>query len=102
MRERLTTVLLSGLIALGMGFGATSARTAELESGPGSDLVERACSNCHTLDNVLQVRKNRTDWDTTVHLMRNYGMDMSEEDMKTVIDYLSSYYGFEPRKRAAK
>ena len=90
------TLLLSGLISLGVG-GATAAQASELEPGPGSDVVMRACSNCHSIDNVLQVRKNRADWDTTVHLMVNYGMQLSDDDIKVVIDYLSSYYGFKPR-----
>jgi hypothetical protein len=102
MRWQLTALLWSGLVTLAIGGGATESAAGELEPGPGSDLVMRACSNCHAIDNVLQVRKNRADWDTTVHLMRNYGMDLSDQDMQTVIDYLSSYYGFEPHKRAAK
>jgi hypothetical protein len=93
---------LTGLMTFGIGGAATGAAADELEPGPGSDVVMRACSKCHAIDNVLQVRKNRADWDTTVHLMRNYGMDLSDQDTQIVIDYLSSYYGFEPRKRAGK
>jgi mono/diheme cytochrome c family protein len=99
---QLRTLLLTGLIAFRLGGGATGAAAEELEPGTGSDVVMRDCSKCHAIDNILQVRKNRADWDTTVHLMRNYGMDMSDQDMQIVIDYLSAYYGFEPRKRAAK
>jgi cytochrome c5 len=85
------------LTMAGIGCVATSAAAQELAAGPGSDLVARACSNCHSIDNVLQVRKTRADWDTTVHLMVNYGMQMSDGDMKIAIDYLSSYYGFQAR-----
>jgi mono/diheme cytochrome c family protein len=89
-------------MTLGICGIASTAMAVDLEPGAGSDIVMRACSNCHAIDNVLQVRKNRADWDTTVHLMRNYGMEMSDEDMQMVIDYLSSHYGFQPRKQAAK
>jgi hypothetical protein len=102
MRRHLTASLLSGLMTLGIGGGAGKAATSELEPGPGADVVTRACTTCHAIDNILQIRKNRADWDSTVHLMRNYGMDLSDQDMQIVIDYLSSYYGFEPRKRAGK
>jgi hypothetical protein len=77
--------------------GASRAVAQELEPGPGSDVVMHACTNCHSIDNVLQVRKTRADWDTTVHLMVNYGMQMSDGDMKITIDYLSAHYGFQPR-----
>jgi hypothetical protein len=90
-----STLALLGILAWALPAGA-----ADLEPGAGSDIVLRACSNCHTIDNVLQVRKNRADWDTTVHLMRNYGLEISDEDMQKAIDYLSSYYGFQPHPPA--
>jgi hypothetical protein len=96
MRPQLSTLLLTGLVAL-VVCGASGAWAQELEPGPGSDVVMHACSNCHSIDNVLQVRKTRADWDTTVHLMVNYGMQMSDGDMKIAIDYLSSHYAFQPR-----
>jgi cytochrome c5 len=95
---RLRSSLLAGVIGCVVGAWASAAVAQELEPGAGSDIVMRACSNCHTIGNVLQVRKNRADWDTTVHLMRNYGMDMSDDDMQTVIDYLSAHYGFQKSK----
>jgi hypothetical protein len=99
MRSQLSTLFLGGLVAV-VVCGASGAWAQELAAGPGSELVTRACSNCHSIDNVLQVRKSRADWDTTVHLMVNYGMQISDGDMKIAIDYLSSYYGFQPRPRS--
>ena len=81
MRRRLTASILSGVMTLGIGGGAGKAATSDLEPGPGADVVMRACTTCHAIDNILQVRKNRADWDSTVHLMRNYGMDLSEQDI---------------------
>ena len=98
MSSKLTMSLLGCRVTLGICAIAINATAADLEPGPGSDLVAHSCSNCHSLDGVTQLRKSRADWDTTVHLMRNYGLDMSDEDMQKVIDYLSSYYGMQPHK----
>lgn len=97
MRLKLGAAAAACLTMAGIGCVATTAVAQELEPGPGSDVVMRACSNCHTIDNVLQVRKSHADWDTTVHLMLNYGMQLPDNDMQIVIEYLSSYYGFQPR-----
>jgi hypothetical protein len=102
VRLKLTSAAVACLVMTGLGCGATRAVAQELEPGPGSDVVMHACSNCHSIDNVLQVRKSRADWDTTVHLMVNYGMQMSDGDMKVTIDYLNSYYGLQPRPPSKK
>ena len=69
MRRQLSTLLLSGSVVL-IICGASGAWAQELEPGPGSDVVMHACSNCHSIDNVLQVRKTRAiDFDDRhVHL----------------------------------
>lgn len=81
---------------------AAAAAADDLAVGPGSDLVAHACASCHSLENISQVRKSRADWDTTVHLMRNYGLDMSDDDLQKAVDYLSAYYGTQARPPSAK
>jgi Quinohemoprotein amine dehydrogenase A, alpha subunit, haem binding len=92
---------LKGSVVCGLACGWTFVAAAQdIAPGTSSDLVSRACSNCHSLDTVTQIRKNRADWDNTVHLMRNYGLEMSDDDMQKIIDYLGAHYGLQAHQPA--
>jgi mono/diheme cytochrome c family protein len=105
MRFGLPALVLAGCLVLGADGAVTSASAQDesvLEPGTGSDIVAHSCANCHALTQVVQVRKNRSDWETTIQTMHNYGLQLSDEDTQTALDYLSSHYGLQQHKPTAK
>lgn len=68
-----------------------------LESGEGVELVAGACSGCHSLHLVTQQGLSRDSWQETLEWMvEEQGMaPLSEEDLRRVLDYLSTHYGLE-------
>ena len=85
--RRLFAVTLSSLLAVPF---AASAQT--LPPGPGADLVQGACTNCHGLDQVTSVTHDTEGWRTTVNNMVNNGANLSDKDVDTVVDYLSAHF----------
>jgi hypothetical protein len=51
-----------------------------------ADLVSYRCISCHTLERVHRYQAD--DWERVVGRMRAYGMRMTQEEMRRVIDYL--------------
>ena len=67
----------------------------ELPAGDGKMKVETYCNICHTLDYItMQPRFSRAQWTGTVNKMiKVMGAQISEQDAKTIIDYLVAHYG---------
>lgn len=59
------------------------------------DLVAAVCSVCHSLYMVTQQGLSRKRWDKMLNWMiEEQGMEeLSANDRKAVLDYLSTYYG---------
>ena len=103
-RSRRRRIALQLIILTSLGFAATAfADDSGLAQGPGADVVQRTCSMCHALDHVTQIRKNRSDWESTINLMVTYGLQLSDDEKQQAIEYLSANYGFgKPKSSAGK
>ena len=68
---------------------------AELKPGPGVEVVRANCVLCHSLDYiVMQPRGGAKQWQAVVTKMITvYGASISEQDMKTIVEYLASAHG---------
>lgn len=66
-----------------------------LTPGENMDLVAAVCSVCHSLYMVTQQGLSRKRWDKMLDWMiEEQGMEeLSANDRKAVLDYLSTYYG---------
>jgi hypothetical protein len=82
---------LSSLLAAPLAAGAQT-----LRPGPGADLVQGSCGNCHGIDQVTSQQKDEAGWRTTVINMVNNGAALSDHDIDTVVSYLAANYGFGP------
>ncbi len=67
----------------------------ELKAGPGQDKVSTLCNICHSVDYItMQPAFSRATWTAEVNKMiKVMGAPINEEDAKTIIDYLATYYG---------
>jgi cytochrome c5 len=68
---------------------------SELKPGPGAEVTQRACRSCHSTDYVvMQPRGDAAQWDGVVKKMITvYGANITPEDAKTIVQYLSTEYG---------
>jgi competence protein ComEA len=76
----------------------TPARAQQLPDGPGKDATIRTCGVCHAPERSASVRLTREGWEDVIARMVALGAKGSDEDLKAVLDYLSS--NFEGRAMA--
>jgi cytochrome c5 len=102
-------LLLLGWLALTLlpaktGYGTLAAQTdtqvqaksppaeSPLPDGPGKDVVQRACTQCHDLKVITSKRATEDEWAKTVNDMINRGAVLSDDEADAVIDYLSKHF----------
>jgi cytochrome c5 len=97
--------LAAGLLAVLAGAPAAAAdRTitmppdhahATLKPGPGVEVTRQQCVGCHSTDYiVIQPRGDARQWDGVVtKMIKVFGAPVSEQDARTIVEYLSTQYG---------
>ena len=68
-----------------------------LPDGAGREIVERTCSQCHSLETVLRSRLSRRQWEARIDEMIAKGAKLSDEDIDVVAAYLAAHYGPAPQ-----
>ncbi|HLO30022.1 MAG TPA: hypothetical protein VK249_12845 [Anaerolineales bacterium] len=63
-----------------------SSETA-LQEGP--LLLQTRCTQCHSLQKILQVKKTRTEWEETLSKMESFNVKISDMEKKVLLDYLT-------------
>ena len=68
---------------------------AALKPGPGMEVVHNTCVPCHSTDYiVIQPRGDAKQWQGVVtKMIKVYGAPISDQDAKTIVEYLASAYG---------
>ncbi len=57
-------------------------------------LFEGKCSRCHSIERPKSKKKTEEAWKTTVMRMKNVnGCPITDDEAKTIIDYLADNYG---------
>jgi mono/diheme cytochrome c family protein len=79
------------------GIGASRAADIKLPDGPGVNLVYAKCQTCHDLQYVAEGKGLLgAQWNAVVASMKDYGMVLSGEEQKQIVQYLSTYLGPHP------
>jgi hypothetical protein len=65
---------------------------APLPEGAGKAVVQRMCVGCHQLSVITSKRATKDQWSTLVQQMVSRGADGSDQDIETVVDYLSKNF----------
>jgi competence protein ComEA len=71
---------------------------SQLPDGPGKDAVTRMCGTCHPVERAASVRLTQAGWQDTVGKMMTLGAKGSDEDVKAVVEYLSTHFKGEAGK----
>jgi len=83
-------VLMMFLVACSSGAPATTSPTTTLD---GATLVQERCSKCHPLDIITNARGTAAEWTAVVQMMVARGAQLTPEEEKVAISYLSTTYG---------
>jgi competence protein ComEA len=66
--------------------------------GPGKDVTLRVCGTCHPPARGAAVRLTRAGWKAVIAKMVSLGAKASDEELATVLDYLSTNFKGEAAK----
>jgi cytochrome c5 len=67
----------------------------ELPDGDGKKILQARCASCHELTEVTKFRGyyTRAQWRDIVMTMVEYGADLKEPEVETLVDYLTQHLG---------
>ena len=65
----------------------------DLPEGKGKETLENTCTECHGLDRILDALRTREHWQKIAVEMRSKGATMTDDELKTLVDYLFQNFG---------
>lgn len=84
------------LVAVLVWFVLPARAQTQLPDGNGKEIVESACTRCHSLNQVVNAGYTRADWQNTIAMMVNAGAPLTPDQAKTVVDYLAQNFPEKP------
>ena len=77
-----------------LGITALALRAdVDLPQGPGKAILENTCEECHGVERIVEKAWTKEKWQATVKDMVSRGAVLKPEEMETLVDYLSTYFG---------
>jgi competence protein ComEA len=73
-----------------------AATPADLPEGPGKPLLIKSCTKCHGVDRITSKRRDPDGWTAVITQMVGFGAVGTDEELGTILDYLSKNYGVGP------
>ena len=70
---------------------ATHGQTT-LPEGAGKEILQSACTGCHEIGRVLRSGYSAQDWRTVLHMMRNVGAQLPDDQLGTLVTYLAENF----------
>jgi competence protein ComEA len=67
---------------------ATPPQADTLPEGAGKDVVARICTMCHGTDYITDTQRTIPAWREIVELMKGYGAMATDDEWKTITDYI--------------
>jgi virginiamycin B lyase len=67
------------------------AQTA-LPEGAGKEILQSACTGCDEIGRVLRAGYSAQDWRTVLHMMRNVGAQLPDDQIATLVAYLAENF----------
>lgn len=82
----------AGTIAFDVAHARVPAAFAQgaggLPEGEGKAVVEKLCSGCHGLEYLVPSQRTVRGWVEVIDLMRGYGAEATDDQWKTITDYI--------------
>ena len=64
-----------------------------LPAGKGKETLENTCTECHGLDQVFDRLRTTAQWRDIATKMRRKGATMTDDEFKTLVEYLAQNFG---------
>jgi len=77
-------------------FALPARSQSTLPDGSGKEIVQTACTRCHSLNQVVNSGYTRDGWQNTIAMMVNAGAPLTADQVGTVVDYLSKNFPEKP------
>ena len=91
-RQWTLAMLVAGMAALAIAPLSMGQAPAEPPPGPGRDLIERSCINCHDIYMITAKRKTPQEWAAVVGLMADRGAEVTPDEMQIIEQYLAENF----------
>jgi cytochrome c5/quercetin dioxygenase-like cupin family protein len=95
-------VACSAVLALAAGSVAPAAAVpraqakdaaSQMPDGAGKKIIVEKCQVCHSLERIVTSRREKDDWQAVIDLMVEEGATLTDDEAKTVVNYLAANYG---------
>lgn len=63
-----------------------------LPNGLGKEETQRLCVGCHEIGKSVSLRQDKDGWNTTIAKMIGFGMKATEDELQTVLNYLTKWF----------
>jgi virginiamycin B lyase len=80
------------LVALLLVGSASAYSQTNLPEGAGREIVQNTCGGCHELTRVLRSGYSAQDWQTVVHMMKNVGAQVPDDELPILVKYLADNF----------
>jgi len=77
------------------------ATAQDLPDSPGREVVAKVCGSCHGVDYVTNLKHTKAEWRAVVDTMIGYGATVTDEEVETIVTYLTKNFGRTQEARAA-
>jgi competence ComEA-like helix-hairpin-helix protein len=99
MRVIVLATFVSLLAVAGPGWsGATLSAQEVLPDAPGKDVTVKVCASCHAAETVASARHTPDGWRDVIAKMVAAGAEGTEQELETVLQYLSTQFPVEAQK----
>ena len=89
------------ILLLGGAVGSSGAMRAAqdvLPDAPGKEITVKVCAGCHAAETVASVRHTPEGWRDVIAKMVAAGAEGTEQELETVLQYLSAQFPAEAQK----
>ena len=80
--------------------GATAHAQTQLPDGAGKEILQNKCVGCHELSRVLRAGYTAQDWSAVLHMMKNAGAQLTDDQMAPLVAYLAQNFPEKPKPQA--
>jgi len=84
---------LAAAMAGGCASSSSGAGAANVSPTDGAALVSALCTQCHPPDRVASAHKDRNGWTATIARMEAHGLQVTDQQRQSIIDYLTKQDG---------
>ncbi|MEZ5404489.1 MAG: PQQ-binding-like beta-propeller repeat protein [Bryobacteraceae bacterium] len=81
---------------------AISSHAAVLPEGAGKAETLKLCGRCHSMDQTVSLRQGEQGWTETLAKMVNLGVQGSDAELQSILNYLVTNYGAAPSDEAGR